>query len=152
MGTGKTSSDQPFKILIVIQYSIIVSPYSANLLKPDQLIIINKCLISNACLEVKKGDWENSWNSDGWRPVEMYAISTETDFEAGDLVWSRAFGVLNYTAGTPKRLVRKVVMRPFEFGKINAQKLTQLLELGESLSLADLQKLKSKSYDISGRV
>lgn len=124
----------------MIKYSLAVNPYSVNNLAADSAILINRFLVSNICLLVKKEDWENSWYREGWRPVEVYGVSNESDFITGDLVWCKALGISNYAPGPPKWIFKKVVMRPGDLPKMSADRISALLGMGESLSLEQLQK------------
>jgi hypothetical protein len=126
----------------MIKYSVVVTPYSAANFNPNERITINRYLISNVCLSVTKQEWETRWYLEGWRPVEAYGASNEQDFTIGDLIWCKLFGVVNFTTSMPKKLVRKIIFKPSDFGKLTAARLTELLELGESISLAELQKLQ----------
>ncbi len=122
------------------KYSLGVNPYSLGFQPADSQILINRFLISNQCIEVTRKEWEETWYRDGWRPVEIYGLSSETDFEVGDLVWSRALGISNYREGEPRWVFKKVIMRPSDFPKMTAERITKLLALGETLELNQLLK------------
>lgn len=124
----------------MIQYSIIVNPYSASDVLDDQLIMINRYLISNVCLSVTKREWASTWYLEGWRPVEPYCVSNEKSFNDGDPIWSKIFGISNYVKGMPVNSLRKIILRPSELKKFSANKLSELLDRGETLSLIELRK------------
>jgi hypothetical protein len=126
----------------MISYSLVLMPYSANDLADDQLITINRYLISNVCLTVTKREWLETWHREGWRPVDVYAVSNEKIFSEGDLIWSKIFGISNYSKGMPIYSLKKVVLRPTDLKKFSASKLSSLLDMGDTLSLAELRKNK----------
>jgi len=122
----------------MIKYSLVVNPYSANNLPADSIILINRFSVSNICLLVKKDDWYNSWHREGWRPVEVYLVSNESDFIVGDLVWCKLLGISNYSLGPPKWIFKKVIIGPGDLPKMSAKRISALLKMGETLSLKQL--------------
>lgn len=126
----------------MIAYSIALLPYSANELADDQLITISRYLIANVYVTVTKREWFATWHREGWRPVEVYVVSNEKIFSEGDLVWNKAFGILNYNKGMPIHSIKKVVLQPTNLKKISANRLSSLLDMGDTLSVAELRKIK----------
>jgi hypothetical protein len=126
----------------MISYSIALLPYSANELADDQLITISRYLIANACITVTKLEWLDIWHKEGWRPVDVYVVSNEKIFSEGDLVWTKAFGILNYSKGMPIHSIKKVILQPTSLKKISANRLSSLLDMGDTLSVAELRKIK----------
>lgn len=124
----------------MIKYSLVLSPYKAEDLSSEDLIIINRFLLSNECKLVTKSEWEAKWNHLGWRPVSVYGASNEIP-SAGDQVWSKAMAISNYRVGEPIHIFKRIVNQPAELTSLTIDKLNELIGR-EDLTAEELRKLQ----------
>jgi hypothetical protein len=123
----------------MIRYSLVLSPYNAEELSDNESITINRFLLSNECKQVTKAEWKASWYHLGWRPVAVYAASSEIP-EPGDQVWSKAMAISNYHKGEPIHLFKKIVTQPSELTNLSIERLNKLIGR-EDLNYKDIKQL-----------
>lgn len=124
----------------MIKYSLVLSPYKAEDLSSEDLIIINRFLLSNECKLVTKSEWEAKWHHLGWRPVSVYGASNEIP-SSGDQVWSKAMAISNYRVGEPIHIFKRIVKQPAELTSLTIDKLNELIGR-EDLTADELRKLQ----------